>query len=130
MSTDLNEITRMTIAGAIAVHHELGPGLLEQAYEACLTFELLSQGLKIERQKTLPIVYKGQHLNCGYRIDLLVEELVIVEIKSVERLERVHLAQLLSYLRFARCQVGLLFNFNVKWLVQDGVKRVVNGFKE
>jgi GxxExxY protein len=130
MSTDLNEITRMTIAGAIAVHHELGPGLLEQAYEACLTFELLSQGLKIERQKTLPIVYKGQHLNCGYRIDLLVEELVIVEIKSVERLERVHSAQLLSYLRFARCQVGLLFNFNVKWLVQDGVKRVVNGFKE
>jgi GxxExxY protein len=78
----------------------------------------------------LPIVYKGRHLNCGYRIDLLVEELVIVEIKSIERLERVHSAQLLSYLRFARCQVGLLFNFNVKWLVQDGLKRVVNGFQE
>jgi GxxExxY protein len=78
----------------------------------------------------LPMVYKGRHLNCGYRIDLLVEELVIVEIKSIERLERVHSAQLLSYLRFARCQVGLLFNFNVKRLVQDGLKRVVNGFQE
>jgi GxxExxY protein len=130
MSDHLNEITRVTIAGAIEVHHELGPGLLEHAYEACLTFELLSRGLKIERQKALPIVYKGQHLDCGYRIDLLVEESVVVEIKSIEKLERVHSAQLLSYLRFARCQVGLLFNFNVKWLVEDGVKRVVNGFLE
>jgi GxxExxY protein len=130
MSDDLNEITRVRIAGAIEVHHELGPGLLEPAYEACLTFELLSRGLKIERQKALPIVYKGQCLDCGYRIDLLVEEAIIVEIKSVERLERVHSAQLLSYLRFARRQVGLLFNCNVKWLVQDGLRRVVNGFQE
>ena len=130
MPSDLNEITRVIIASAIDVHHELGPGLLEHAYEACLTFELLNRGLTIERQKALPVVYKGQHLDCGYRIDLLVEELVVVEIKSVERLERVHSAQLLSYLRFAKCQVGLLFNFNVKWLTQDGVKRVVNGFQE
>ena len=120
----------MIIAGAIDVHHELGPGLLEHAYEACLTFELLSRGLKIDRQKALPVVYKGQHLDCGYRIDLLVEDSVIVEIKSIERLERVHSAQVLSYLRFAHCQVGLLFNFNVKWLIEDGLKRVVNGFRE
>ncbi len=78
----------------------------------------------------LPIVYKGQHLDCGYRIDLLVEEAVVVEIKSIEKLERVHSAQLLSDLRFAKRQVGLLFNFNVKWLVEDGLKRVVNGFQE
>ena len=130
MRSDLNEITRLIIAGAIEVHHELGPGLLEHAYEACLAFELLTRGLRIERQKPLPIAYKGKRLDCGYRIDLLVEELVVVEVKSIERLERVHSAQVLSYLRFARCQVGLLLNFNVKWLVQDGVKRVVNGFQE
>jgi GxxExxY protein len=130
MSDHLNEITRITIAGAIEVHHELGPGLLEHAYEACLTFELLNRGLKIERQKALPIFYKGQRVDCGYRMDLLVEDSVIVEVKSIEKLERVHSAQLLSYLRFAERQVGLLFNFNVKWLVQDGLKRVVNGFQE
>ena len=104
--------------------------LLEQAYEACLMFELLSRGLKVERQKGLPVVYKGQHLDCGYRIDLFVEASVVVEIKSIEKLERVHSAQVLSYLRFAKCQVGLLFNFNVKWLVENGLKRVVNGFQE
>jgi len=93
-------------------------------------FELLGRGLTIERQKPLPVVYKGQRLDCGYRIDLLVEELVVVEIKAVERLERVHSAQVLSYLRLSGCQVALLFNFNVKWLTQDGVKRIVNGFQE
>jgi GxxExxY protein len=130
MSKPLNEVTHVIIAGAIDVHHELGPGLLEHAYEACLTFELLGRGLKIDRQKPLPVVYKGQHLDCGYRIDLLVEDSVVVEIKAVERLERIHSAQVLSYLRFAKCQVGLLFNFNVKWLIEDGLKRVVNGFQE
>jgi len=130
MSSGLNEITRVVIAGAIDMHHELGPGLLEHAYEACLMFELLNRGLKIERQKPLPVVYKGQHLDCGYRIDLFVADSVVVEIKAVERLERVHSAQVLSYLRFAKCQVGLLFDFNVKWLVEDGLKRVVNGFQE
>ena len=129
MPQDLNEITRVIIAGAIDVHHELGPGLLEQAYEACLTFELLNRGLKIDRQKGLPVVYKGQHLDCGYRIDLLVEDSVIVEIKAIERLERVHAAQVLSYLRFAKRHVGLLFNFNVKWLMEGGLKRIVNGFQ-
>jgi GxxExxY protein len=104
--------------------------LLEQAYEACLSAELISRGLTIERQKQLPLTYKGRRLDCGYRIDLLVEGVVIVEVKTVEKLEAVHSAQLLSYLRFAACQVGLLFNFNVKWLTDQGLKRVVNGFHE
>ena len=127
---DLNALTETIIGAAIEVHRHLGPGLLEQAYDACLSAELLSRGLAIERQKPLPLTYKGQRLDCGYRIDLLVEGVVIVEVKAVERLEAVHSAQLLSYLKFAACQVGLLFNFNVKWLTDQGLKRVVNGFQE
>ena len=127
---DLNAITQSIIGAAIEVHRHLGPGLLEQAYEACLSFELLSRGHTVDRQKALPLTYKGQRLDCGYRIDLLVDGAVIVEVKAVEKLEPVHAAQLLSYLRFAACQAGLLFNFNVKWLTQDGLKRVVNGFQE
>lgn len=130
MAKPLNDITEVVIAAAIDVHHELGPGLLEHAYEACFAYELLNRGLKIERQVPPPIGYKGQRLDCGFRLDLLVEDSVVVEIKAIERLERVHSAQLLSYLRFAKCQVGLLFNFNVKWLVENGLKRVVNGFQE
>ena len=104
--------------------------MLESAYEACLVSELLDRELVVERQKALPLVYRGRVLECGYRVDLLVEGAVIVEVKSIERFERVHSAQLLSYLRLSGCKVGLLINFNVKWLVQDGVKRVVNGFPE
>jgi GxxExxY protein len=126
----LNALTEQIIAAAIAVHHELGPGMLESAYEACLTYELLERGLAVERQKPLPVTYRGQTLDCGYRIDLLVERAVVVEIKCVERFERVHSAQLLSYLRFSKCKVGLLINFNVKWLTKEGIKRVVNGFPE
>ena len=126
----LNALTEEIISAAIAVHHELGPGMLESAYEACLAYELITRGLSIERQKPLPVVYRGQTLDCGYRLDLLVEGVVVVEVKSVERFERVHAAQLLSHLRFSKCKVGLLINFNVKWLVQDGIKRVVNGFPE
>jgi GxxExxY protein len=126
----LNALTEEIISAAIAVHHELGPGMLESAYEACLTYELITRGLSVERQKPLPVVYRGRTLDCGYRLDLLVEGTVVVEVKSVERFERVHAAQLLSHLRFSKCKVGLLINFNVKWLVQDGVKRVVNGFPE
>ena len=96
----------------------------------CLSFELASRGLSIERQKPLPVVYKNQRLDCGYRLDLVVAGLVIVEVKAVERLERVHSVQLLSYLRFARCRVGLLFNFNAGWLTEEGLKRVVNDFPE
>ncbi len=127
MKDELNTLTESIIGAALEVHHELGPGLLENAYEACLAVELLSRGLSIERQKPLPVVYKNQRLDCGYRLDLVVEHSVIVEIKAVERLERVHSAQLLSYLRFAKCRVGLLFNFNAGWLTREGLKRVVNG---
>ncbi len=127
---DLNALTDRIIGAAIAVHKELGPGILESAYEACLMYELLDRGLHVERQKILPLVYRGRTLDCGYRLDLLVEERVVVEVKSVERLERVHGAQVLSYLRLSRCKVGLLINFNVKWLVEDGIQRKVNGFPE
>ena len=112
------------------VHRELGPGLLEQSYEACLTFELLQRGLSIERQKPLPLTYKNQRLDCGLRIDLLVEEAVVVEVKAIERFERVHVAQLMSYLQFADCRVGLLVNFNAALLARDGLKRLVNAFPE
>ena len=93
-------------------------------------YELLQRHLDVERQKAVAVTYKNQTLDCGYRIDLLVADEVIVEVKSVEKLERVHSAQLRSHLQFAKCKVGLLINFNVKWLLEDGVKRVVNGFPE
>ncbi len=127
---ELNALTERIIGAAITVHHALGPGMLESAYEACLALELLTIGLGVERQKPLPLVFRGQTLDCGYRLDLLVEGKAVVEVKSIERFERVHAAQLLSYLRFSKSKVGLLINFNVKWLVRDGIKRVVNGFPE
>jgi GxxExxY protein len=130
MKERLNAITEQIIGAALNVHRELGPGILESAYEACHVFELLQRGLTVERQIALPVEYQGQRLQCGYRIDLLVEDEVIVEVKSVERFEPVHAAQVLSYLRLAGRKVGLLINFNVKWLVSDGVKRIVNGFLE
>ena len=126
----LNSITERIIAAAIAVHRELGPGMLESAYEVCLAHELIERGLAIERQKPLPIVYRGQTIDCGYRVDLLVEGAVVVEVKSIEKFDRVHGAQLVSYLRLSGCKVGLLINFNVKWLVEDGIMRKVNGFPE
>ena len=104
--------------------------MLESACEACLTFELVDRGLRVDRQKPVPLVYRGVHLDCGYRIDILVEELVIVEVKSIERLERVHSAQVLSYLRMLKRHVGLVINFNVQWLVRDGIRRIVNDFPE
>jgi GxxExxY protein len=126
----LNALTERIIEAAIAVHHELGPGMLESAYEACLAYELVDRGLAFERQKALPLNYRGQILDCGYRIDLLVEEAVVVEVKSIERFDRVHGGQLVSYLRQTGCKVGLAINFNVKWLVQGGIMRRVNGFPE
>ena len=125
----LNEITHAVIGAAMDVHHELGPGLLESAYEACLTFELLQRGLKVERQKPVPVVYRGHQLDCGYRIDLLVQDSVVVEVKAVDRTTDVHKAQLLSYLKLTSCKVGLLINFNVM-ILKDGVKRMVNQLKE
>ena len=125
--TELNEITGRIIEFSIKVHKALGPGMLEGAYEICLTHELVTHGFKVERQKKLPIVYDGIKLDAGYRIDLLVNDSVIVEVKAVERLHAVHEAQLLSYMRMTGVTLGLLINFNMKML-RDGVKRVVNRF--
>ena len=129
MKHNLSKITEAIIGAAIAVHKELGPGLLESAYEACLAYELVERKLKIERQKGLPVTYHGVQLDCGYRIDLLVEDLVVVELKAVEKLEPIHQAQMLSYLRLSGCKVGLLINFNVK-LLKNGIRRFVNEFEE
>lgn len=125
----LNRITETIIGAAIQVHRALGPGLLESAYEACLAFELAQRGLKVVHQKPLPVVYKDIKLDCGYRLDLLVEDEVIVEIKSIDRLAPIHQAQLLSYLRLSGCKVGLLINFNVQAL-KEGIKRIVNDFPD
>ena len=126
---NLNRITESIISAAIEVHRALGPGLLESAYEACLIFELAQRGLKVEQQKPLPVVYREVKLDCGYRLDLLVEEAVIVEVKAVERLMPIHQAQLLSYLKLSGCKVGLLINFNIK-VLKDGIRRVVNDFPD
>ncbi|MGA3114489.1 MAG: GxxExxY protein [Syntrophobacteraceae bacterium] len=111
------------------VHSELGPGVLESTYGICLAHELVERGLRIERQKALPVRYRGINLDCGYRIDLLVESRVIVELKAVDRLEPIHEARLLTYLKLSGLQVGLLINSNVKELKQ-GLRRLVNQFKE
>jgi GxxExxY protein len=126
----LNELTEWIIGAAIDVHRVLGPGLLESAYEACLYDELVKRGMAVERQKPLALVYGDVSLDCAYRIDLLVEDAVVVEVKSVARLDSVHEAQLLSYLTLSKKTVGLLLNFNVKLLARDGIKRRVNGFPQ
>ena len=129
MKTELNRITQIIIGAAMAVHRELGPGLLESAYEACLAYELVEREMGVERQKALPVRYRGVNVDCGYRIDLLVEGKVVVELKAVERLEAIHHAQLLSYLKLSGCKVGLLINFNVK-VLKDGIRRLVNELEE
>jgi len=129
MAHRLNDITKEIIGAAMAVHRELGPGMLESAYEACLAYEMIQRGFKIERQKELPLKYRDITLECGYRLDLLVEDSVIVEVKALEALHLVHEAQLLSYLRLSGCKVGLLINFNVKML-KTGIRRVVNRLPE
>ncbi|MBC7910376.1 MAG: GxxExxY protein [Pyrinomonadaceae bacterium] len=120
-----NELSKVVIGCAIKVHTVLGPGLLESAYEECLFYELLKAGLNVEKQKPLPLVYQTIKLECGYRVDILVEHKVILEIKSVEALSEIHFAQLLTYLRLSNCKLGLLINFNILRL-KDGIKRVVN----
>jgi GxxExxY protein len=125
----LNQITEQIIGAAIAVHRALGPGLLESAYEACLLYELTQQGLRVEAQKPLPVVYREVKLDCGYRLDLLVEGAVIVELKSVDRLAPIHTAQLMSYLKLSGCKVGLLINFN-ETLLKNGIVRKVNDFPD
>ena len=122
-----NEISKTIIGCAIEVHKHLGPGLLESSYEVCLVYELEKKGLKVVQQQALPVVYKEVQLNAGYRIDLLVENKVIVELKSVEILAPIHTAQVLTYLKLKDLKLGLLINFN-SVLLKDGVKRVINGY--
>jgi GxxExxY protein len=120
-----NEISERIIGCAIQVHRELGAGLLESSYEECLRYELMQSGLLVERQKTLPLVYKDVKLDCGYRIDLMVENKVVVEVKAVDSLNDIHLAQILTYLKLSKCKLGLLINSNVA-LLKNGIKRVAN----
>lgn len=127
-SPDLNRISETIIGRAIEVHRALGPGLLESAYEACLMYELLNSGLQVEQQKPLTITYKNTTIDCGYRLDMIVEDSVIIELKSVEQILPIHKSQLLSYLRLSGLTLGLLINFNVEVLKQ-GIHRVVNNFK-
>jgi GxxExxY protein len=119
---ETNQITEKIIGCAIEVHRKLGAGLLESAYETCLAFELESAGLKVERQVAVPVVYKDIKLDCGYRIDLLVENCVIIELKAVDAFAPVHEAQILTYMKFAHKNVGLLINFNVT-VLKNGIKR-------
>lgn len=125
MTTE-DEISKIVFESALKVHKNLGPGLLESAYEECLFYELKKSKLLVEKQKPLPLIYEEVKLEIGYRIDILIENKFIVEIKSVEALNDVHLAQLLTYLKLSECKLGLLINFNVKYL-KDGVRRVING---
>lgn len=128
-ANDLNRLTQTIIGAAIQVHKSLGPGLLESAYRVCLAAELQCQGLRIEQEKAIPVVYRGVRLECGYRLDLLVEDIVIVEVKALEQVLPVHRAQLLSYLKLVGCPIGLLVNFHVASLTR-GVHRIVNRFPD
>ena len=119
-----DQLSNIVIGLVINVHKNLGPGLLESAYEECLFYELNKNNLFVEKQKSMPLVYEKVKLDCGYRIDLMVERKLILEIKSVETLNDVHLAQVLTYLKLAECKIGLLINFNTKYL-KDGIKRVI-----
>jgi GxxExxY protein len=120
-----NEISKEVVDAALKVHKQLGPGLLESAYEECLSYELIQRDLIVERQKPLPLVYEEVKLEAGYRVDLQIEKKVIIEIKAVEALHDVHLAQILTYLKLSDCKLGLLINFNVA-LIKQGIRRVVN----
>ena len=119
---EVNHITEKIIGCAIEVHKSLGPGLLESAYEECLIFELKKVGLKVERQKPVPVIYKEIKLDCGYRIDILVENIIVIELKTVDAFNPVHEAQILTYMKFAEKRIGLLINFNVT-LLKNGLKR-------
>ena len=125
----VNGLTSQIIGAAIEVHRELGPGLLESAYQACMIHELAQRHIPIERNKPLYVNYKGTPIDAAYRLDILVDAQVVVEIKSVERLDPVHTAQVLTYLRLSGCNVGLLINFNVT-LLRHGIRRLVHNFPE
>ena len=120
-----NELSHVVVGCALRVHSALGPGLLESAYEACLQYELLKSGLQVEAQKPLPLVYQTVKLECGYRVDLLVEKKLIIEVKAVEALAEIHFAQVLTYLRLSDLRLALLMNFNVVHM-KEGIRRIVN----
>jgi GxxExxY protein len=120
---EINQITHEILDSSYKIHTALGPGLLESAYKTCLAFELRKKGLKVEEEKPVPVVYNEVKLDCGYRMDLLVEDMVVVELKTVDCFHDVHIAQVLTHLKFGHKKVGLLINFNVKSL-KDGIKRL------
>lgn len=121
-----NELATQVIGCAIKVHSNLGPGLLERTYQECLFYEIIKSGLLCEKEKSMPLIYEEVKLDCGYRIDLLVENKLVLEIKSVDALNEIHLAQTLTYLKLGKYKLGLLMNFNVV-LLKNGIKRIVNG---
>ena len=122
---DINELSSRIIGAAIEVHKALGPGLLESAYEECLSHEFSFRNFSFERQKSLPLIYKGKKLDCGYRLDLVVENAIILELKSCEKIEPIHKAQLLTYLKLSGLHLGLILNFNTT-VMRDGIVRIVN----
>ncbi|MBA5247538.1 GxxExxY protein [Marnyiella aurantia] len=122
-----NEISKIIFDAGLKVHKALGPGLLESAYEECLYYELLQTGLYVEKQKPMPLIYEEVKMDVGYRIDIVVENKVVIEVKSVDALNEVHLAQVLTYLKLSNCKLGMLINFNTL-LFKNGVKRVINGY--
>ena len=121
-----NELSFLVIGFAIEIHTALGPGLLESAYKECLFYKLTKEGIYVEKEKAMPLIFEGLKLDIGYRIDLLVENKLVIETKSVDELNDIHLAQTLTYLKLGNYKLGLLMNFNVK-RIKDGIKRVVNG---
>jgi len=122
-----NEIAKVVFECGLKIHKALGPGLLESAYEECLCYELNKNGVSFERQKTLPLIYEAINLDIGYRVDIMIENKFIIELKAVESLTDIHFAQIVTYLKLSGCKLGLLINFN-SLLFKDGVKRVINGY--
>lgn len=120
-----NEISKVVFDCSLKVHQNLGPGLLESAYEECLFYELKKTGLNVEKQKPLPLIYEDVKLEIGYRVDILIENKMVIEVKAVDALNDVHLAQVLTYLKLSNCKLGMLINFNVT-LIKNGIRRVVN----
>jgi GxxExxY protein len=127
-TNQIDRIAKEVVDAAFKVHSSLGPGLLESAYETCLAHELTKRGQRVERQKAQPVIYDGLEIEVGYRLDLLVEDLIIIELKSVEQLAPIHQAQLLTYLKLSSKQLGFLMNFNVP-MIKDGIRRIANHFQ-
>jgi len=124
---DIEEMARIIVDSAIKVHRALGPGLLESAYQNCLAYELRKRGLRVDCEVTLPIVYDGQQIDAGYRVDMIVEDCIIIENKAVDQILPIHQAQLLTYLKLRDCRLGFMLNWNVR-LMKDGIKRMVNNY--